>query len=99
MSAASLGFTNKYCHFIHHYAQIACPLNLPTTGENANRKKSVAWTPECNMAFEKLKSLCSSTPILAYADYTKRFKLFMDASVKGLGLSFTKSKMMELTES
>ena len=78
-----LGFTNHYWHFIHCYAQIAHPLNFLTAGENANRKKkSVDWTPECDMAFKKLKSLCSSTPILVYADYTKTFTLHTDASKK-----------------
>ena len=59
-----LSFTNHYYHFIHCHAQIACLLNLLTTGEKTNKKKkSVDWTSECDMAFEKLKSLCSSTLI------------------------------------
>ena len=55
-------------------------------GENANKKKSLAeWTAECQQAFEHLKQLCSQTPILAYANYTKPFKLHIDASENGLG--------------
>ena len=37
------------------------------------------------MAFDQLKELCTSTPILAYADFTKPSKLHTDASVLGLG--------------
>ena len=35
--------------------------------------------------FDTLKDLCTSTPILAYADYKKEFQLCMDACKKGLG--------------
>ena len=43
------------------------------------------WTEECQSAFERLKQLCSQTPILAYANYQKPFKLYTDASENGLG--------------
>ena len=40
---------------------------------------------ECQIAFDKLKDLCTSTPILAYANYRKPFQLQTDASDLGLG--------------
>ena len=56
------------------------------SGENANRKKAlVEWSEECQEAFNKLKQLCSQTPILAYVNYKKPFKLHTDASENGLG--------------
>ena len=56
------------------------------SGENANKKKTlVELNDECQQAFEKLKQLCSQTPILAYANYKKHFKLHTDASENGLG--------------
>ena len=56
------------------------------SGENANKKKAlVEWTVECQQAFKQLKQLCSQTPILAYADDKKPFKLHTDASENGLG--------------
>ena len=55
-------------------------------GENANKKKAlVEWTAECQQAFEQLKQLGSQTPILAYVNYKKPFKLHTDASENGLG--------------
>ena len=40
---------------------------------------------ECQEAFDKLKELCTTTPILAYANFGKPFKLYTDVSVLGLG--------------
>ena len=81
-----LGFTNHYQRSIRGYAKVAKPLNTLVLGDNANRKKAlVDWTNECQVAFEKLKDLCTSTPITAYADYKKPFQLQTDASDLGLG--------------
>ena len=53
---------------------------------NVNKKKALLeWNDECQEAFNKLKQLCSQTPILAYANYKKPFKLHTDASENGLG--------------
>ena len=77
---------NYYCKFIPKYAQIAGPINQLVSGENVNKKKAlVEWNEECQKAFNKLKQLCSQTPILAYANYKKTFKLHTDASESGLG--------------
>ena len=81
-----LGFTNYYRRFIRGYAKVAKPLNTLVSGHNANHKKaSIEWTGECQVAFDKLKELCTSTPILAYANYKKPFQLQTDASDFGLG--------------
>ena len=77
---------NYYHKFIPKYAQIEWPINQLVSGDNANKKKTlVEWTAECQHAFEQLKLLCSKTPILAYANYRKPFKLHTDASENGLG--------------
>ena len=55
-------------------------------GENASRKQnSIKWDLECQHTFDNLKELCTTTPILAYADFVKPFKLHTNASVLGLG--------------
>ena len=76
-----LGFTNYYRKFIYKYAQKAKPLNELISGDNAKKKHSkVDWTDECQTAFDLLKETCTNTPILAYADYKKPFRLNRDAS-------------------
>ena len=78
-----LGFMNYYCKFIPGYAQIAKLINQLVSGDNANKKKTlVDWTSECQVAFEHLKHLCSQTPILAYADYTKPCSSYIQTLVK-----------------
>ena len=81
-----LGFWNYYRKFIKNYAQIAKSLYLLITGDNAKKKTNeVEWTDTCEQAFGRLKEICSETPVLAYADYTKVFKIHTDAPEKGLG--------------
>ena len=81
-----LGFTNYYRRFIRGYANVAKPSNTLVSDDNANCKKApIEWTDECQVAFDKLKELCTSTPILAYANYKKPFQLQTDASDLGLG--------------
>ena len=56
------------------------------TGENIKKKTNeIEWTEKCEEAFHKLKEICSDTPILAYADYTKCFKVHTYTSEQGLG--------------
>ena len=85
--------TNYYRKFIHGYAKVARPLHDLASGKNAKKKNSsVEWTTDCEVAFHKLKELCSSTPVLAYADYKQKFKLYTDASENGLGAVLTQFK-------
>ena len=81
-----LGFTNYYHCFIKGYATVTHPLYDQISGDNATqKKKKILWTEECQEAFDRLKALCTSAPILAFADFTKPFKLHTDASTTGLG--------------
>ena len=65
---------------------MAKPLYQLLTGENAKKKTNeVEWTEQCEQAFNKLKNICSDTPVLAYADYSKCFKVHTDTSEQGLG--------------
>ena len=54
--------------------------------ENSTKKKSlVEWDDECQEALGKLKGLCSHTPVLAYTDYSRPFKLNTNTSEVGPG--------------
>ena len=81
-----LGLTNYYRRFLKGYPKIARSLTDLISGENADKKKApVVWTSVCQEAFGQLKELCTEAPVLAYPDFTKPFKLHIDACDKGLG--------------
>ena len=46
-------------------------------------------------AFDTLKWVCMSTPVLAFADYTKEFLLETDASKEGLGAVLSQKQVDE----
>ena len=78
-----------YHQFIPQFAQVAWPLHELTLGENASKKKAaIQWDSRCQQAFDDLKRLCTTTPILAYVDFTQPFKLHTDACGSGLGTVF-----------
>ena len=81
-----LGFTGYYCRFIPKFMQVACPLHELTSGENAGKKKaSIKWDSWCQQAFDDLKTVCTTAPILTYANFSKPFKLHTYACCTGLG--------------
>ena len=43
------------------------------------------WSSKCNEAFEQLKTLLTTAPVLAQPDITKPFDVYCDASGSGLG--------------
>ena len=55
-------------------------------GVGASRKSEwVSLSKSALEAFQALKQACMSSPVLAFADYTKDFILKMDTSKEGLG--------------
>ena len=77
-----LGLANYYRRFIERFSDIAEPLIALTRG---NDKKSFPITGDALASFNALKAALTSTPVLAYADFTKPFILRTDASNIGLG--------------
>ena len=63
-----------YRWFIKGFTQIAQPLNEHLAGEGAGRKSEQLLLSENALeAFQALKWACMSSPIMAFADYTKDF--------------------------
>ena len=53
---------------------------------NAGKKRAaIQWYNMCQQAFDDLKRPCTTTPILAYMDFTQPFKFHTDACGSGLG--------------
>ena len=58
---------------------------LENQSKRTAKKTCVEWTEAAASAFEHLKKLCTSNPILAYPDYKLPFVLHTDSSSEGLG--------------
>ena len=75
-----LGLASYYRRFVPGFSKIAAPLNALT-----RKDIPFVWTPDCHQAFEKLKELLTSVPLLRYPDFERPFILETDASGDGLG--------------
>ena len=81
-----LGFMNYYLHFKKWYAKVIHHLYDQISGDNtAQKKKQIQWTEECQNTFHAVEVMCTSAPVLAFANLIKPFKLHMDHSTVGLG--------------
>ena len=75
-----LGFSNFYRKFIKNFSLVAAPLNALTSPSTP-----FLWSPAADHAFETLKRLFTSAPVLTMPDPTKQFVLEVDASETGIG--------------
>ena len=85
-----LGFVGYYRRFIKNFSRITKPIREVITGlenqsKRAAKKTYIEWSDAADVAFEHLKAMCVSTPILAYPDYQLPFTLHTDSSTDGLG--------------
>lgn len=80
-----LGLVGYNRRFVPSFSRVAAPLTRLLQGTAGCDSSSVAWSVDCQNAFDKLKQALLSAPILAYADFTQPFKLYTDASFDGLG--------------
>ena len=77
-----LGLTGYYRRFMPDYAANAVPLTELTRKSAPNK---VQWNNTCQDAFEKLKKLLCSQPVLWSPNFSKEFILQTDASDYGIG--------------
>ena len=69
-------------------------MNEHLAREGASRKSEwVSLSGDTLEAFQALKQACMSTPILAFADYTKDFLLETDTFKEGLGVVLSKKQV------
>ena len=73
-----LGLTGYYRKFVPRFADISRPL---TTLMKKDTK--FKWTPACQKSFELLKETLCGKPVLKYADTSKPYTLYTDASKFG----------------
>ena len=70
-----LGLVNFYQHFIQDYAKVAQPLNDLT-----KKDESFFWRESQQEAFDKLKTIFITAPVLPFPDNNCQFCLESDAS-------------------
>jgi hypothetical protein len=75
-----LGLAGYYRRFIPDFSKLVKPI----TSLLKNDTKFI-WSSKCNEAFEKLKVLLTTAPVLAQPDLEKPFDVYCDASASGLG--------------
>lgn len=76
-----LGFANFYRRFMPpNFASIVAPLSALTS-----EKREFEWTPECTQAFNRIKHLLTTTPVLSHPDFSLPFHVHTDGSGKGVG--------------
>ncbi|WMV24409.1 hypothetical protein MTR67_017794 [Solanum verrucosum] len=82
-----VGLYSYYRRFVKNFASIAIHLTNLT-------KKEVPfeWTEKCEESFQKLKTLLTTTPILALLVEGKDFKVYCDVSHSGLGVVLMQDK-------
>ena len=73
-----LGFTNFYRQFIHHYANLALPLNSLTTKKY--KETFMGLTDTAKQAFKELKLAFTTAPVLQHFNPTLPSTLITDAS-------------------
>lgn len=70
-----LGFANFYRRFIQNFSETTLPLHATTT-----KDKAFHWTPEADAAFEKLKEMFTTAPMLAQFDHDRETIIETDSS-------------------
>ena len=85
-----LDFVRYYRRFIKNFSRITKPIReviigLENQSKRTAKKTYIELSDAADAAFEHLKTMCVSTPILAYPDYQLPFNLHTDSSTDGLG--------------
>jgi hypothetical protein len=75
-----LGLAGYYRRFISNFSKIAKPIT-----DLLKKEEKFIWNIERDEAFQILKKLLTTSPMLAQPDIVKSFNIYCDASGTGLG--------------
>jgi hypothetical protein len=74
-----LGLAGYYHRFILNFSKIAKPIT-----DLLKKEEKFVWNAECDEAFQTLRKLLTTSPVLAQPDIAKPFVVYCDASGTGL---------------
>ena len=74
-----MGMAGYYRRFIPDFSRVAKPITTLLKNQT-----TFDWSPQCEQAFQTLKRLLTTTPVLAQPDTEKPFDVYCDAS--GIGI-------------
>jgi len=75
-----VGLCCYYRRFVEGFAKISAPVHAMT-----KKRETFRWTPECQEAFDHLKVVLTSAPVLAMLDEESPFLLGVDAAQTSIG--------------
>ncbi|KAL0153020.1 hypothetical protein M9458_051619 [Cirrhinus mrigala] len=75
-----LGMAGYYRAFCRNFSDVALPLT-----DLLRLSQKFVWDAACQHAFNAIKTLLCSVPVLAAPDYSRTFKIDVDASATGAG--------------
>ena len=75
-----LGLAGYYRQFVPDFSKIARPMT-----ELLKKGVKFVWDDKCDQAFQTLRKLLTSAPVLAQPDITRPFDVYCDASGTSLG--------------
>jgi hypothetical protein len=75
-----LGLAGYYHRFTKDFSKIAKPMM-----KLLEKNKTFEWIVECQASFKELRKRLTSALVLVLPDLTKKFKIYCDASRRGLG--------------
>lgn len=75
-----LGLAGWYRRFVENFSTIVAPIS-----DLVSNKSKFRWTSQAQEAFDKVKMLLTTAPILANPDFSRKFFVHCDASNYGIG--------------
>ena len=88
-----LGLCSYYRRFIIKFSTRASPLN-----QLLEKERPFIWTPECQRAFDDLKSALTGEEVMAYPQDDGLYILDTDASNTGIGATLSQLQWCEITQ-
>jgi len=85
-----LGISNYFRRYIKVYARIMYPITELI--KEYNREGKFTWSSECNQAFNQIKQILTTAPLLRHWDENLDNVLIVDASLIGLGACLAQKK-------